>query len=188
MGLARGRAGAMRQAPVPNVAPGSGVGSMVHEDDPAPLPEVHPGLTRSVRAELVFAAVVLACTSVLVNTSPPHSTLTPTEVSGVIATDRPSTRLDVFFGPAEAGKPNTLHITALGRNGLPQKVVDMTAQLANPTKDVPPIDLPIKKFPGAKGHYIAEGIRVPAGRWVLTIKAYPTQLDVVTATANVTVG
>jgi len=96
-------------------------------------------------------------------------------------------RFDTFFGPAESGKPNTLHITAM-KNGVATKVVDMTAQLANPSKDVPPINLPIKKFPGATGHYIGEGIRVPAGRWVLTIKAYPTQLDEVTATADVTVG
>ena len=91
-----------------------------------------------------------------------------------------------FFGPAEVGKPNTLHITAIGRNGLPVKVVDMTAELANPEKDVPPIQLPIKH--AAKGHYIGEGIRVPAGRWVLTITAYPTQIDAVTATSDVTVG
>jgi hypothetical protein len=66
------------------------------------------------------------------------------------------------------------------------KVVDMQAELANPSKDVPPIQLPIKH--AAKGHYIGEGIRVPAGRWILTIRAYPTEVDVVTATTDVTVG
>jgi hypothetical protein len=171
--------------PVASVAPGSGVGTMVRDDDPAPLPEVHPGLTRSVRAELVFAAVVLAFTSVLVNTSPPHSTASATPISGVIGTG--AIRFDTFFGPAEANKPNTLHITA-EKNGVATKVVDMTAELANPSKDVPAIELPIKKYPGATGHYIGEGIRVPSGRWVLTIRAYPTQVDEVTATADVTVG
>jgi copper transport protein len=183
MGFVGAEAPAMAREPVPTVAPGSGVGTMLH-DEPAPLPEVHPGLTRSVRAELVFAAVVLAFTSVLVNTSPPHLTLTPTEISGVIGTG--PTRFDVFFGPAEVGKPNTLHITAIGRNGLPVKVVDMEARLANPENDVPPIQLPIEH--AAKGHYIGEGIQVPAGRWVLTITAYPTEIDAVTATADVTVG
>ena len=62
----------------------------------------------------------------------------------------------------------------------------MTAELANPSKDVPPIEVPLTHI--AKGHYIGEGVRLPAGRWVLTIRGYPTQLDVVTATANVTVG
>jgi copper transport protein len=186
MGLTGGRSAATVAEPVASVAPGSGVGTMVRDDEPTPLPEVHPGLTRSVRAELVFTAVVLALTSVLVNTSPPHSTLVPTEISGVIGTG--ATRFETFFGPSQAGKPNSLHITAVGRNGLPVKVVDMTAELANPSKDVPPINLPIKKFQGATGHYIGEGIRVPAGRWVLTITAYPTQVDAVTATADVTVG
>lgn len=184
MGLVGGGSPAIAREPVANIAPGSGVGTLVRDEEPAPLPEVHPGLTRSVRAELVFAAVVLAFTSVLVNTSPPHSALTPTEISGVIGTG--ATRFDTFFGPAESGTPNTLHITAIGRNGLPVKVVDMQAELANPSKDVPPIELPIKH--AAKGHYIGEGIRVPAGRWVLTIRAYPTEVDVVTATTDVTVG
>jgi hypothetical protein len=170
------------------VAPGSGVGTMVRDDEPTPLPEVHPGLTRSVRAELIFAAVVLALTSVLVNTSPPHTTVGATEINTVIGTG--ATRFETFFGPTDAKRPNdlTLHVTAVGSNGLPKKVVDMNAELANPTKDVPPITVPLKKFPGATGHYIAEGIQVPAGRWVLTVKAYPTELDVVTATADITVG
>ena len=104
------------------------------------------------RAELVFAAVVLALTSVLVNTTPPHATAAATEINSVIGTG--ATRFETFFGATDAKKPNdlTLHITAVGRNGLPVKVVDMTAELANPTKDVPPISLPIKKFPGANGH------------------------------------
>ena len=156
------------------------------DDEPAPLPEVHPGLTRSVRAELVFAAVVLAFTSVLVNTSPPHSTLQPTEISAVIGTG--ATRFDTFFGPAEAGKPNTLHITAVGRNGCRAEGRRHDGVAREPEQGRPADQLPIKKFPGAKGHYIGEGIRVPAGRWVLTITAYPTEIDVVTATADVTVG
>ena len=184
LGLVGDRSLAATREPVASVAPGSGVSTLLRDDDVS-LPEVHPGLTRSVRAELVFAAVVLALTSVLVNTSPPHSTLQPTEISVVIGTE--AIRFDTFFGPAESGKPNTLHITAV-KHGVAVKVVDMTAELANPSKDVPPIQLPIKRFPGARGHYIGEGIRVPAGRWVLTIRAYPTQLDVVTATADVTVG
>jgi copper transport protein len=184
MGFVGERAPALAREHVPNVAPGSGVGTMVRDDEPASLPEVHPGLTRSVRAELVFAAVVLAFTSVLVNTSPPHSTLTPTEINGVIGTG--AMRFETFFGPAEAGKPNTLHITAVDRNGLAVKVVDMQASLANPEKNIPKIPVPIEH--AAKGHYIGEGIRVPAGHWVLTITAYPTELDVVTATADVTVG
>ena len=65
----------------------------------------------------------------------------------------------------------------------------MNAELANPSKDVPAIELPIKKFPGATGHYIGEGIRVP----VRPLGAHdhapiPPQIDVVTATADVTVG
>ncbi len=189
MGLVRSNAGAASaREPVASVAPGSGVGTMMRDDEPAPLPEVHPGLTRSVRAELLFAAVVLALTSVLVNTSPPHATVGATEINAVLGSG--ATRFETFFGPTAPGNPNnlTLHVTAVGRNGLPVKVVDMSAELANPTKDVPPISLPMKRFPGATGHYIAEGIRVPNGRWVLTIKAYPTELDVVTATADINVG
>jgi copper transport protein len=182
MGLVGDRTPAM--AGVPNVAPGSGVGTIVRDDEPPTLPEVHPGLKRSVRAELVFAAVVLAFTSMLVNTSPPHETLTPKEVSGIIG--KGATRFDTFFGPAEAGKPNQLHITAVGRDGLPKRIADMQAQLSNPAKGVPPIDLPIEH--AAKGHWIGDGIRVPAGEWKLTITAFVTDTDSVVATTDVTVG
>jgi copper transport protein len=179
--------GAPAPVPVPvaaGVNAGSGVGTIVRDDDADPEVAVHPGLTRSVRAELVFAAIVLAFTSMLVNTSPPQATLTPEPVSAVIG--KGATRFDTFFGPAEAGEPNDLHITAIGRDGLPQRVVDMEATLSNPSKGLPPIDLPIEH--AAKGHYIGSGIRVPAGQWVLKITAFVTDVDSVVATTDVTVG
>ena len=81
-----------------------------------------------------------------------------------------------------------LHITAVGRNGLPAKVVDMNARAREPDQGRPADHPPDREVPRPTGHYIAEGIRVPAGRWVLTINAYPTDVDVVTATTDITVG
>jgi copper transport protein len=143
-------------------------------------------LTRAVLGELVFAAVVLALTSILVNTAPPVSSQGPQPVNDVtIGTG--ATRFETFFGPAKVGLPNQMHVTAVGSNGLPRPVVDMQATLENPGKDVPPISIPLKKFPNATGHYIASGIRVPPGVWKLTVTAFVTDVDSVTATTTIRV-
>ena len=84
-----------------------------------------------------------------------------------------ATRFETFFGPTEAKKPNvlTLHVTAVGRNGLPVKVVDMNAELANPSKDVPAITAPDQEVPGRDRVTTSpRASACPSGRWVLTIK------------------
>ncbi|MGZ4795581.1 MAG: copper resistance CopC/CopD family protein [Acidimicrobiia bacterium] len=163
---------------------GGGIGTLVPPDVDPDAPVAHPKLSLAVRGELVFAAVVLAFTSVLVNTSPPHSVLQAAPVDAILGTG--PVRFSTFFGPAESTKPNVLHVTAVGRNGLPKSVVDMEATLANPAKDVPPIKIPLVH--AARGHYIAENVRVAPGRWTLTITAFVTDVDSVTETTTVTVG
>lgn len=164
-----------------------GAVSTLVRDETTTTTRVHPHrLTRAVVGEIVFAAIVLAFTAVLVNTSPPHSVQGPQPVNGTIGTG--ATQLETYFGPAEVGKPNDLHVTAVGRNGLPRAVVDMSAVISNPGKDVPDIKIPLHPYPGATGHYTAGGIQVPPGDWKLTVTAYVTDVDAVTASANVHVG
>jgi copper transport protein len=164
-----------------------GAVSTLVRDETTTTTRVHPRrLTNAVIGEILFAAVVLAFTAILVNTSPPHAAPGPQPVNGTIGTG--ATRFETYFGPAEAGKPNDLHVTAIGRNGLPRPVVDMEAKIANPGKDVPDIAIPLRPYPGATGHYTASGIQVPPGNWKLTVTAYVTDVDAVTATADVRVG
>ncbi len=164
-----------------------GAVSTLVRDETTTTTRVHPHrLTRAVVGEIVFAAVVLAFTSILVNTSPPHSVQGPQPVNATIGTG--ATQLETYFGPAEVGKPNDLHVTAVGRNGLPRPVVDMSAVISNPGKDVPDIEIPLRPYPGATGHYTASGIQVPPGDWRLTVTAYVTDVDAVTASASVRVG
>lgn len=186
LGLGRGAPEPAPEAQAMPVGAGSGVGTLVRADV-ATKPAVHAGhLSRTVKVELAFGAIVLAFTSILVNTAPPQQALTPTPVDAVLGTG--AVRFETFFGPAEAGRPNQMHVTAVGRDGLPVRVVDMRASLANPDKDVPPISVPLEKFKGAKGHYIADGVRLPEGRWTLTITAFVTDVDSVTTSTGVTVG
>lgn len=164
-----------------------GAVSTLVRDETTTTTQVHPHrLTRAVIGEIVFAAIVLAFTSVLVNTSPPHAVDGPRIVNGTLGTG--ATKLEVYFGPAEAGKPNDLHVTAVGRNGLARPVVDMEAKISNPGKDVPDIEIPLRPYPGATGHYTASGIQVPPGDWKLTVTAYVTDVDAVGASADVHVG
>jgi copper transport protein len=143
-------------------------------------------LTRAVVGEVVFAAVVLALTAMLVNTAPPHLTNGPRPIAdATLGTG--STRLQVFFGPARAGQPNEMHVTAVGRDGVAREVTDMNASLRNPGQDIPPIKIPLKKFPNATGHYIAQGIQVPPGDWTLTITAFVTDTEAVTVNTTVRV-
>ncbi len=186
LGLGRG-------GPVPTGEPeampsgaGGGVGTL-ERTDVAVKPAVHSGhLSRTVKVELVFGAIVLAFTSMLVNTAPPQGALTPAPVGAVLGSG--AVRFDTFFGPAEAGRPNQMHVTAIDRDGVPVSVVDMRATLANPDEDIPPIEVPLEKFKTAKGHYIADGVRLPEGHWTLTITAFVTDVDSVTASTVVTVG
>ena len=162
-----------------------GVATMVREQTSTTTTVRPHRLTTAVLGELVFAVVVLALTAMLVNTSPPHSLAGPQPVDSVIGTG--ATRFETFFGPAQAGRPNSMHVTAVGPNGLGRRVVDMQATLANPGKGIPPIKIPLRKFPGVAGHYTAENVQVPPGEWKLTITAFVTDVDSVTATTTVRV-
>ena len=174
-------------AEVDTLTDADGAVSTLVRDETTTTTRVHPHrLTRAVVGEIVFAAIVLALTSVLVNTSPPRSVEGPRIVNGTLGTG--ATKLEVYFGPAEVGKPNDLHVTTVGANGLPRPVVDMEAKISNPGKDVPDIEIPLRPYPGATGHYTASGIQVPPGDWKLTVTAYVTDVDAVTGSADVRVG
>jgi len=148
-------------------------------------------LKRSVRGELVFGAVVLAITAMLVNTSPPHSVASagPVEVSLKAG----KVDLGVHFGPStfvggvHVAQPNVLHVTVTSPAGLPRDLVDAKATLSNPGRGVAPI--PIKLSHENTGFYAGSNIVVPfPGTWTLTITAFLTDVDSATASTPVTAG
>jgi copper transport protein len=144
-----------------------------------------------VRGELVFGAVVLALTAMLVNTSPPHSVAAsgPLEVSLKAG----KVEFEVHFGPSSGvggirvGQPNVLHLSVISAAGVPRDVVDMKATLSNPSHDIAPI--PIKLAHQDRGFYFGDDIAMPfPGTWTLTITAFLTDVDSTTAKTTVTAG
>lgn len=142
-------------------------------------------LKRSVRGELIFGGIVLALTSMLVNTSPPRAVAMPDPFESVISAG--SVKLDSFFGPARVDEGNALHVTVLTRSLEHADALEVRASLSMPSRGVPRI--PIELVAGDHGHFAAEGIRVPfPGDWTLEIHALLTEVDEASASVTVTVG
>ncbi len=163
----------------------AGVGS--GDGTPTHYPPGHhqSRLRRSVRGELVFGAVVLAFTSMLVNTSPPRSLA----ASGPLLTVLKSSPVDfeVHLDPASSSQPNFVHITVVDRGGLPRDVVEMRASLSMPSRGIPPID--VKLAHDSRGVYFGNDFRIPfPGEWKLTLTAAVTDLDSATGTTTFNVG
>lgn len=178
---------------------GAGVGVLVKPDSaavdvgrssdatPTNLPPGHhqSRLRRSVRGELVFGAVVLAFTSMLVNTSPPRSLA----ASGPLLTVVKSSPVDfeVHLDPASSSQPNFVHITVVDRGGLPRDVVEMRASLSMPSQGIPPINVELAH--DSRGVYFGNDFRIPfPGEWKLTLTAAVTDLDSATGTTTFNVG
>lgn len=139
-------------------------------------------LVRSVLVELALGAVILGLTAGLVNSAPPRAVVASGPLQTLLGQGK--VRLDTFFGPARSDATNELHLTAVDRNGLPVEVVDMQASLANPTRDLPPIEINLTK--AGTGHFLAQDVRVPfPGQWQLSITTFTTDVDSFTVTATV---
>ncbi len=172
--------------------PGGGVTTMVRDDAPPPPSGGHQSrLKRSVRGELVFGAVILALTAMLVNTSPPHK-VGPT---GPVAVTLPAgpVSFEIHFGPGDfksaptAGVPNQLHLTVLNKAGVPQDVVALKASLSLPSRGIPPIAIPLDHQD--RGFYFGDAIKVPfPGTWQLNLTAFVTDVKSATASTPVPVG
>ena len=126
-------------------------------------------LRRRMVLETLGAIVVVAVTSLLVNAAPARKTVS----RPVDKTLRAQTILiDVTFEPARKGR-NEIHLYALTKAGLPQKVYAISATMALPSAGVEPISL--KLLRAGPNHFQVLGADLPvAGTWRLTVQV---QLD-----------
>jgi copper transport protein len=139
-------------------------------------------LRRSVVVELAISAVILAVTALLVDAAPPVEQSSGPFQAVLTADD---VRIDTVLTPARRGA-NELHLTALTPSGALQDTIDMTAQLSQSDNDIAPIDIRLVR--AGPGHYISRSFVVPfAGDWDLTVKALITDVQEVTATAEIPV-
>ena len=165
--------------------PGMGVfGNAPASEAAAPALGSAVRLKRSVRGEIAIGAIVLALTSMLVNTSPPKKVATATPFEQVI--DAGAVKFDTFFGPAKVGVSNALHITVLSRSLEHADAKEVRASLSMPSRGISRI--PIKLVAGDHGHFAADDVRVPfAGEWRLEIHALLSEVDEASATVPISV-
>lgn len=143
-------------------------------------------LRRLVTVELTLAAVVLAVTAVLVQTSPARNDAAaakPTEeVVRTLTSDLFTLRLHV--SPTRVGTV-TVHLTATGPGGAPLRVAEWKASAALPSRDIAPI--PIALEPGDGGTATGRVTLPSAGRWELRFTLRTSEIDQDTVRTTVTV-
>jgi copper transport protein len=136
-------------------------------------PEVR-NLRWSVAGELVFGIAVLVITSMLVNSQPARGALA-LPFSTEMRSTSPAMLVDVTIDPAKAG-PVVMHIYTLTPGGANSYIVDATAQMSLPSKDIPPIDVPLER--AGPSHFRNLDFDIPfPGKWTLVVRAYKTQID-----------
>ncbi len=144
---------------------GSGAGGADPGDEAAGDGELRR-LRRSVVAEVVFAAVILGVTSLLVNTAP---ALRQETKPVALTLESKQLLVDVTIAPGAAG-PNDIHITSVPTPGGLTTVDDMTLQLQRPGGGLAPFDVPLRRL--GPGHYYAPLFDIPyPGRWEMIVRA-----------------
>jgi copper transport protein len=139
-------------------------------------------LRRSVGVEAGIAVVVLAITSLLVNTVPAVDDSAPTfsaELHG------PALLVQVEIDPATAG-PADVTIQTLSHAGEPLAVEEVTATLSLPSRDIGPIPVGLEADGSAPGRYLAADTEIPlSGTWHLEVTARVDQFEENEVTAEV---
>jgi len=158
------------------------------------------GLRRSVIAETVVAAVLLAVTTVLSGTQPGRAeTGKPTAVAadpGALNVDPVSVAIPYDTGPKSGrGKAivmldpalpgdNTLNVFISDFADRPIDVPEVKVSLTLKQKGLGPLSIPLKHR--STGHWSAQSVQLPmAGKWLLSLTVRTSDIDQVTETRNV---
>jgi copper transport protein len=139
-------------------------------------------LRRSVVAEIVVAAVVVAITAGLVN-APPGRAHAGSDAQPYTATlAGGDADFDVSIAPGGTGH-NEVRVTVLGNDGRPREVLDLAATVALAELDIAPIDIAFHAE--GTGAYVGHVDLALPGAWTLEIRALLTEIDEAVATATV---
>jgi copper transport protein len=153
-------------------------------DDPRPL-------RRAVLIEVAGIAVVLALTSVLVQTTPARTasanataTTQPAAYYSAMITTSPKLNLQVDVDPAQQGN-NDIHLYAYTKDNQPQVVVEWTGTASLPSAGIEAIDIPLL---GLAPTHASGAIQLPRpGQWELKFVVRISDIDQATVTATVPV-
>jgi copper transport protein len=144
-------------------------------------------LRRAVMIEVGIAVVVLALTSVLVQTSPARSAQAGDTPPGPFDTTVSTSllKLQVDIAPGTVGQ-NSIHLFALKADGSgPQKVVEWKGTAALPAKGIEPLTVPI--LPITDDHAVGQVALVEPGTWEFKFTARVDDLNQATVTVQVRV-
>ncbi|MEU6020647.1 copper resistance protein CopC [Micromonospora sp. NPDC047134] len=143
-------------------------------------------MRRAVWVELAVTAVVLAVTSVLVQTPPARTAGADVAgaESGYFTTTVQSSlfSMQIEMAPAQRGN-NSVHFYAYTLDNQPLPIEEWKATVALPSAGIEAIDVPL--LPLTDNHATGE-INLPsAGEWELRVTARTTEIDQATVTATV---
>jgi copper transport protein len=131
-------------------------------------------LRLSVGLETAVAALVLAVTAVLVNTVPGKDAASPTFSTEVHGSN---VLIEVEVSPPKAGVAD-IEIDVQSHLGEPYEPEEVTASMALPSRDLPPIPVPLKAKSGATGVYTADDVEIPyPGTWDLAVNVRVSEFD-----------
>jgi copper transport protein len=164
------RAGRAQLSPLP-----AGPGAMRAAPDlPDPDDTVHR-LRSAVWYEVAFAVFILAVSALLVNAAPASGTGAKAYIA-TLTTENPNVSYDVEITPARVGL-NQLHLSAVKPDGELVPLVGITVTIANPGKNVAPINVRLLKI-GTGGHYTSAGMSIPfPGKWRIDVKGLVSDVD-----------
>jgi copper transport protein len=152
------------------------------------LAEARPGrLRRLVAAELGITAVVLALTTVLVQTTPARTAEANENIGDLPYSTTATTSLyslQVEVDPAEVGR-NDVHLFAYTPDGKPQPVVEWRASAALSSAGIEPIEIPLLKL--TDNHSTGQVSLPGPGDWQLRFTLRLTEIDQATVTVTVPV-
>lgn len=143
-------------------------------------------LRRSVWAELVIGLAVLGVTAVLVNATPSVTAAAPNGGVAGVTLRSAQVVVDVTVSPALAGR-NDVHVSTYSRAGGPLDVEEITVTFDLPSRDIAPIDVPLRRL--GPGHYLSPGFDIPiAGEWRATARVRLSDVDQVTLSGTLPIG
>jgi len=161
---------------------------------PAAQPQVSPAtaklraddvksLGKSVVAELVLGAVILAVTATLVATPPAKIAYRPTLKRELKA--GPVT-IDLSAVPTTGTRTLTVRADTLTAAGQLLAVPELRVRASLPSRAIAPLDIALK--PNGTGQFLTTGVRLPlAGAWRLEIYVRTTDIDSYTAVTQLDV-
>ncbi|GGK28983.1 transport integral membrane protein [Pilimelia terevasa] len=149
-----------------------------------------PPLRRAVWGELGFAAVILAASAALAQTTPARSAAVEVaaqvKAKGFVTTlNSPLYAVQFEIFPVQLGENNTFHGFVYTPDGKPLAVAEWKVTAALPSKGIEPMNNPVAPLLGNQG---LGGINFPIpGDWQLRLTIRISELDEATVTTTVSV-